>query len=67
MNVHLYPLFDDTKKLCVRFDLLVMLPVEDWFQLFDLAVKNGQSLPAYIVGLLKAHVQEVRMKVQEPG
>ena len=67
MNVHLYPLLNGTRKLCARFDLLVMLPVEDWFVLFALAEKHGQSLPAYIVGLLKNHIQESRMKVQEPG
>lgn len=67
MNLQLYPVLNDTRKLCARFDLLLMLPVEDWFALFDLAEETGQSLPAYIVGLLKKHVQETRMDVQEPG
>jgi len=52
MNVHLYSLPEDVKLLCARFDLLLLLPVDDWFELFELAEKAGQSLPVYIVALL---------------
>ena len=67
MNVHLFSFPEDVRVLCARFDLLLMLPVEDWFALFELAEKAGQSPPTYMVGLLKNHVREARAHHQEPA
>lgn len=71
MNVHLYSVPDDVRVLCARFDLLLMLPVEDWFALFELAEKEKLSLPAYIVTVLKKHIHETgartQVNVQEPA
>ena len=62
MNLSTYSL-EDTKLISVRFELI--LPLDDWLWLFEFAEKADQSTPAYIMNLLREHVQRTRPLFQE--